>query len=75
MEPHEPNVLYLPEVIGTMSNNDREEYSMLSYISRIGLLTISDLNKNTPTYYVKIYAPSVQEIYLNFGTGVVGSMI
>ena len=48
---------------------------MVSYITRSGQLTISDLTKNTPTYDIKFAAPPVRETDLNFGTGVDGSML
>ena len=74
-EPMNRNILCLPEVIGTMSNKDREEDAMVSYIVRSGQSTIRDLTKNTPTYDVKFDAPPVREIELNFGTGAAGSML
>ena len=69
------NVLCLPELIGTTSNEDREEDAMVSYIARSGQLKISNLAKNTPTYDVKFAAPPVREIDLHFGTGAAGSML
>ena len=69
------NILCLTEVIGVMSNNDREEYAMVSYIARSGQSTIRNLTKNIPTYDVKFSALPVREIDLNFGTGAVSSML
>ena len=48
---------------------------MVSYIARSGKSTISNLNKNTPTYDIKFSAPPVREIDLNIGTGVASSML
>ena len=57
--PMNRNVLRLLEVIWTMSNKDREEDTMVSYIVGSGKSTIIDLPKNTPTYDVKFSAPPV----------------
>ena len=69
------NVLFLIKVIGVMSNEDREEDAMVSYIARSFKSKISDLTKNTPAYDVKFSAPPEREIDLNFGTGAAGSML
>ena len=73
--PMNKNVLWLPEVIGTMRNKDREEEEMASYIARSGQSTIRNLTKNPPTYVVKFVAPPIREIDLNFGTNADGSML
>ena len=58
-----------------MINEDREEDAMVSYITRSGKSTVSDLIKNTPTYDVKFSALPVREIDLDFDTVAVGSMM
>ena len=48
---------------------------MVIYIARSGTSTISDLAKNTPTYYINFSDPHVGKIDLNFGTGAAGYML
>ena len=69
------NVLYLLELIGTMSNKYIEEDAMASYIIRSGQSTIINLTQNTPTYDVKFSAPPVREVDLNFGTKAAGYIL
>ena len=69
------NALCLPELIGTMGNKYREEYAIVSYISIAYKSTISDLTKNKHTYDVRISGLPLREIDLNFGAGVVGSIL
>ena len=57
MDPMNRNVLCFPEVIGTISNEYREEDAMVSYIEISGQSTASNLTKNTPTYNFKLAAP------------------
>ena len=55
------NVLCLPGVIGSMSNKDREEDAMASYIIRSGKSTIIYLKENTPNHDIKFAAPPVRK--------------
>ena len=48
---------------------------MVSYITRSGKVTISNLTENTPTSDVKFAATSVREINLNFGTAATVSVL
>ena len=69
------NFLCLPEVIGEVIHEYREENPMVSYIVRSGQSKISNFNINTPTYDVKFSALHVRQIDMNFSTGAAVSML